>query len=194
MNEGLIFKGEIAFAKFLDEVYPQWRQNSGMKETPHRVAKMYVNELLAGIWGEEPKMTTFENDTMYSGMVFQGNIKVHSICEHHFMPFFGVANVSYIPADGKIIGLSKLNRLVSKISHKPQVQERLTQEIHDELNQLLPGNKGIAVNLECSHSCVFMRGVKEDSVMKTAVMSGMYFSNEIGTRDEYLRYVADLKR
>lgn len=182
------------YAEFLDAVYPQWRGDKSMAETPKRVAKMYIKELFSGVHGKPPKITDFSNSglSQYSGIVFQGGIDVKSVCSHHIMPFFGKAYVSYIPSDkenSRIIGLSKLNRLVDFCSRRPQVQEALTGQIHDLVAEIIGENKGIAVHIVACHTCVSLRGVNQDSAMQTSKLSGLFFTNDIGTRDEFYRFV-----
>lgn len=192
-KDEILAAAEKKYAEFLDIILPGWQDSSNTENTPKRVAKMYVNELLIGLYDEnKPIITDFENEENYEGMVFQGNIDVKSICSHHMMPFFGKAHVAYIPGSN-IIGLSKLNRIVNYCSRKPQVQENLTQDIFNFINQLIPDNKGIAVYLECQHTCVSMRGINQDSTMKTAKVSGFFFTNEVGTKDEFYRFINDLK-
>ncbi len=186
-------EAEEAYGVFMDVILPGWEKNGALSGTPERIARMYINELLAGHYGPEPKITVFDNDSQYSGMVFQGDIDVKSMCEHHFMPFFGKCHVGIIPSkDGKLIGLSKINRIVDYFSRREQVQEKLTQQIHDKLKELLPDSRGIAVTLECNHTCVSHRGAKNDSTMKTAQMSGLFLDNSMSSRDEFYRMINDL--
>lgn len=184
-----------AYVKFMDVILPGWEKDPGLIETPKRVSKMYINEHLNGLYGEKPKITVFKNESKYSGIIFQGDIEIHSMCEHHFMPFFGRAYVAYLPnPEGSFIGLSKLNRVVEYYARRPQVQEKLTQEIFNEINELIPDNLGIAVLLSCNHTCVSCRGSLNDSTMKTALVSGKFFDNSVGSRDEFYRMVSDLKK
>lgn len=182
-----------AYGKFLSALGYSWETDPNMKDTPKRVAKMFVREIGKGAYDAPPKITVFENVDKYSGMVFSGNINVKSFCSHHIMPFFGKAHVAYIPdPNGKICGLSKLNRIVDFFSRRPQVQENLTQQIADYLDQLLPGNLGVAVYIEASHTCVSMRGVNQNSNMKTAVLTGAFKENA-DTRSEFYDFVKGSK-
>jgi GTP cyclohydrolase I len=191
----VIDKAEEAYGKFMDAILPNWREDPNSKETPKRVAKMFVNELWAGLFGELPKITVFENTETYDGMVFQGNIEVKSQCSHHHMPFFGVAHVAYIPGpSNKIIGLSKLNRVVEYYSRRPQVQENLTMQIHDFLSEIFGDALGIAVVIEAQHTCVSHRGIRQTSIMKTSKLSGMFFENNVGTREEFYNFINQLKK
>ena len=191
-----IEEAKHAYACFMDVVFPGWTTDPNSIDTPERVAKMFIKELSEGLNMPKPKITDFDNVDGYKGIVFQGNIEVKSFCSHHHMPFFGKAHVAYIPAEkgGKIIGLSKLNRIVNYFARRPQVQENLTKQILDYLNNALKGNRGIAVSIEANHTCVSHRGINQYSTMKTTDLSGFFFTNEIGTRDEFYRMLGDLKR
>lgn len=192
----LVDAGE-AYAKFMDVILPDWRQDPNTQETPKRVAKMFINELFAGLNNEPPKITAFENLGEYGGVVFQGDIEVKSLCSHHFMPFFGKAHVAYIPKKrGMIIGLSKLNRIVEFYARRPQVQETLTTQIHDAIHDLVGYDNcvGVAVMIEAQHTCVSHRGIRQDSMMKTAKLSGAFLSSEDTAKEEFYNFIRDLKR
>lgn len=185
---------ERAYGDFLTALGYDWEHDSNMKGTPYRVAKMYLNEVTKGSYDPEPKITSFENQLQYDGIVFQGNITIKSLCSHHMQPFVGKAHVAYIPdINGKVIGLSKLNRICDYFARRPQLQEQLTMQIHDYIDKVTEKNKGIAVLIEAEHMCVKLRGIEHDSMMKTAKLSGYFWDNPIGTREEFYRMVADLK-
>lgn len=188
---------EKAFGKFLTALGYDWQNDPNMEGTPRRVAKMYLDEVTKGAYDFPPKITSFKNTIGYDGVVFEGGITVKSLCSHHFQPFFGTAHIAYIVGEGEsdqIIGLSKLNRIVDHFSRRPQIQEQLTKQIFDEICRLIPHNRGVAVLLECKHLCVYLRGVEnENSVMKTAKLSGFFFSDTIGSRKEFYAMVADMK-
>lgn len=185
----------LAYESFMDLILPDWREDPNSKDTPKRVAKMFINELYNGIYGPDPKITSFPNVDKYDGIVFSGRIEVKSQCSHHHMPFFGQAYIAYIPeSNGKIVGLSKLNRITDFFSRRPQVQENLTMQIHKEIERLIEKTKGVAVHIEAYHTCVNHRGVNQNSIMKTTKLSGLFFTNEIGTRDEFYRFIADSKK
>ncbi|MCK9430153.1 MAG: GTP cyclohydrolase I [Candidatus Omnitrophica bacterium] len=187
-KEQMIIDAEQQYEKFLDALQFDWKNDPNMKETPHRVAKMYVNELFKGCYNAPPKITTFENN-LYDGMVYEGNIDVKSVCSHHHLSFTGKAHIAYLPGNSnKIIGLSKLNRIVDYFSRRPQVQENLTTMIHDYLNEILPDNTGIAVMLECKHMCVYVRGIEQDSIMKTSKLSGKFLNDSI-VREEFYNFI-----
>ena len=136
--------------------------DDSLKGTPMRVAKMYVEEIFSGLKPEiKPKATLFDNKYRYNQMLVEKNITFYSNCEHHFVPIFGKAHVAYI-SSGKVIGLSKLNRIVQYYARRPQVQERLTNQIGTELQQIL-GTRDVAVILDAKHMCVCSRGIQDDT-------------------------------
>lgn len=192
----IIERAAKAYEAYMDALGFDWRSDPNSADTPRRVAKAFVNDLAAGCYDDPPNITTFDNVDQYDGLVFQGNIKTNSFCSHHHLPFIGQTHVAYIPGkDGQVIGLSKLNRIVEWFSRRPQVQENLTMQIHKHINQVCVGNNGVAVLVEANHTCAGLRGVKHDSTMKTARMSGAFLDREdINTRQEFYDFVRDLKR
>ena len=187
-----IDKASKAYSKFMDIILPGWEKLDKSKDTPMRVSKLFINEFLNKEYGQEPKITVFDNDGPYDGIVSQIGIPLVSICAHHHLPFMGYCHIAYIATpNSKIIGLSKLNRVVKFLSGTTSVQEELTMTIHNKLNELLFGNDGVSVVIEAQHTCVKARGVKDDTTMKTAKFSGNFFSNEKGSRDEFLSYIRD---
>ena len=193
-KEVIIDKAAAAYEKYMDALGFDWRNDPNSADTPRRVAKAFVNDLAEGCFSLPPKITAFDNVDKYDGLVFQGNIKVNSFCSHHHLPFIGQAHVSYIPGkDGKVIGLSKINRIVEWFSRRPQVQENLTMQIHNHMNEVCKGNKGVAVLVSANHTCAGLRGVKHDSIMKTARMSGAFLDKTDLTRQEFYDFIRDLK-
>tara|TARA_R100000008_G_scaffold53517_1_gene32507 strand:+ start:17185 stop:17820 length:636 start_codon:yes stop_codon:yes gene_type:complete len=193
-KEIIIDKAAAAYEKYMDALGFDWRNDPNSADTPRRVAKAFVNDLAEGCYNVPPKITAFDNVDKYDGLVFQGNIKVNSFCSHHHLPFIGQAHVSYIPGkDGKVIGLSKINRIVEWFSRRPQVQENLTMQIHNYMNEVCKDNKGIAVLVSANHTCAGLRGVKHDSIMKTARMSGAFLDKTDLTRQEFYDFIRDLK-
>jgi len=163
--------------------------DDSLKDTPRRIAKMYVNEIFWGLDEKSfPKMTVISNKMEYEQMVQVRGIKVMSMCEHHFMPIHGVATVAYIP-NKKVVGLSKINRLVDYFCRRPQVQERLTKQIADMLRQLLQ-TEHVAVHIEAKHYCVIARGVED--VQSTTVTTDLrgHFLSLPHTRQEFLSSVS----
>lgn len=181
---------EEAYGKFLTALGYDWENDPNMKRTPYRVAKMMVNEITSGAYSEKPKIATFPSSG-YSGMVTEMGIEVSSLCSHHFLPFIGKCYISYIPRNkGTVVGLSKLNRIVHWFAKRPQLQEQLTKQIHDYLQEIFKDSVlGIAVYIEADHMCVSMRGAEDDSSMVTCECSGRYLDNSYGSRDEFLRAI-----
>lgn len=160
-------------------------ENDSLKDTPKRVAKMYVNEIFSGLNVENfPKMTTIENQMNYNQMIAVQNIEVLSCCEHHFQTIQGFATVAYIP-NKKVIGLSKINRIVQFFSRRPQVQERLTKQIADCLQHVLETSH-VAVHINAKHYCVIARGIQDagSSTITTDLRGD--FKNRLETRKEFL--------
>lgn len=181
--------------KFLTALRFDHENAAHMKDTPRRFTKALVNELMGGCYAQEPKITAFENTDKYDGMVFQGNIELKSLCSHHLLPFVGKAHVAYIPGkDGKVIGLSKLNRIVDFFSRRPQVQENLTMQIHDFINKTCEGNQGVAVMIEAGHMCACLRGIQHDSTMMTSKLSGCFMDDTSLSRQEFYDFVNKLKK
>lgn len=162
-------------------------QDDSLRETPLRVAKMYVNEVFGGLDPKKfPKMTVIENKMNYDQMIVVQNISCLSFCEHHFLPIDGFATVAYIP-NNKVIGLSKINRVVQYFSRRPQVQERLTKQIADCLQYIL-GTEHVAVHINAKHYCVIMRGIEDTgSTTSTSDLRG-HFKTRPGTREEFLQH------
>ncbi len=159
-------------------------KDDSLSGTPKRVAKMYVNEIFSGLNPEnKPSVTLFDNKYHYDEMLIEKNIKVHSFCEHHFVPIIGKAHVAYI-SNGKIIGLSKINRIVDYFARRPQVQERLTVQIAEELKKILQ-TEDVAVSITADHMCVTLRGIKDqDSSTYTCSFHGKFKEKEY--RQEFL--------
>ncbi len=158
----------------------------GLRETPARVARMYA-ELFSGLH-EDPRLhlRKFFSEK-YDEMVLVRDISFNSMCEHHMLPFSGVAHIGYIP-NGKVVGLSKLARVVEVVSHRPQVQERMTEQIANLLIEEL-GVKGVGVVIEASHSCMTIRGVrKPGSICVTSAMKGL-FRSYLSSRSEIMTLI-----
>jgi GTP cyclohydrolase I len=162
-------------------------RDDSLRGTPLRVAKMYVKELFQGLNpANMPSMTLFENKFNYNEMLVEKNINFYTNCEHHFVPFFGKAHVAYI-SSGKVIGLSKLNRLVEYFSKRPQVQERLTMQVGKALQTVLQ-TQDVAIVMDAKHLCVASRGVKDDSSNTITSFFGGKFQEE-ATKMEFLKYI-----
>lgn len=174
---------EKALGEFLSALGYDWKQDPNMMDTPKRVVKMFLNETTSGTYDIEPKITSFPNQSGYKGIVVQQDIDVKSLCSHHLQPFVGKATVAYIPGE-TVVGLSKLNRIVEFFARRPQLQEQLTQQIHDYVNKVLPDNKGVIVMISCQHFCCGLRGVNQNSTMTTSTLSGAFETNP-ETRAEF---------
>lgn len=161
--------------------------DDSLKDTPKRVARMYINDHFSGLNpNNKPKVTLFENKYNYKQMVIEKDISFYSNCEHHFVPFMGRAHIGYI-SGGLVVGLSKLNRIVEYYSKRPQVQERLTIQIANELMEALK-TEDVAVVLEAKHLCVSSRGVKDDtSLTTTSALFGKFLDPD--TRSEFIRLI-----
>ena len=159
----------------------------GLRETPTRVARAY-REIFAGLWQQPKDVLTTTFDLGHDEMVLVKDIEVMSSCEHHLVPFHGVAHVGYIPSvDGKITGLSKLARLVDVFARRPQVQERLTTQIADSLMEILEP-RGVIVVVECEHMCMSMRGVRKPGA-KTVTSAVRGQLRETATRAEAMSLI-----
>jgi len=163
--------------------------DDSLKGTPHRVAKMYVKEVFAGLNPKnKPVAKLFENKFQYNQMLVEKDITFFSHCEHHFVPIYGRAHVAYI-SNGNVIGLSKINRIVQYYSKRPQVQERLTMQIGNDLKEAL-GTDDVAVIMDAYHMCVSSRGINDtNSSTVTSFYSGKFDTDE-QTRNEFLKYIS----
>jgi len=161
--------------------------DDSLKGTPNRVAKMFVKEIFGGLNpANKPSSSTFDNKYKYNEMLVEKNIVVYSTCEHHLLPIVGRAHVAYI-SNGTVVGLSKMNRIVDYFSKRPQVQERLTIQIVEELQQVL-GTKNVACVIDAKHLCVNSRGIRDiESSTVTAEFGGKF--KEDLTRREFLDYI-----
>ena len=159
--------------------------DDSLAETPHRIAKMYVHEIFSGLdYSEFPKLSVIDNKMGANEMVKVRDIDLTSTCEHHFVTIDGVAKVAYIPKD-KIIGLSKINRVVRFFGRRPQVQERLTRQILVALQALLKTDD-VAVSIDATHYCVKSRGVQDSNSQTSTTALGGCFKENIHTRAEFL--------
>lgn len=161
--------------------------DDSLKGTPKRVAKMYVKEIFSGLNpANKPSVALFDNKYKYNEMLVEKNISFYSNCEHHFVPIIGKAHLAYI-SNGRVIGLSKLNRLVEFYAKRPQVQERLTMQIAKELQKEL-GTEDVAIVIDAKHLCVASRGVEDDTSSTITSFYGGKFKEE-KRKEEFLRYL-----
>ena len=158
--------------------------DDSLTETPNRVAKMYVNEIFWGLDYEAfPKCTTVNNKMKYNEMVVERNVSVQSNCEHHFVVIDGLATVAYVPKD-RVLGLSKINRIVEYFSKRPQIQERLTEQIFHTLQYILD-TEDVAVMIDAQHYCVKSRGVEDTGSSTVTSRLGGGFKSDIAVRNEF---------
>jgi len=162
--------------------------DDSLRETPHRVSKMFVDEVFWGLQEENfPKITIVENKFDYDHAVVEINIVTNSHCEHHFVPIIGKTHIAYVP-NRKVIGLSKLNRIVDYFAKRPQIQERLTLQIHQALCAILE-TQDVAVVTDAMHSCVKTRGIKDvTSMTRTSKLSGV-FKEDTSHRMEFMNSI-----
>ena len=180
-------KIEVLFSKIMDVIGLDLTDDS-LKGTPKRVAKMYIDEIFSGINPKnKPKVALFDNKYQYKQMLVEKNITFYSNCEHHFVPIIGKAHIAYI-SSGRVIGLSKINRIVQYFAKRPQVQERLTNQIAEELKIIL-NTEDIAVIIDAKHLCVSSRGIKDDT--STTVTS--YFGGKFNKQDKIVELQNTLK-
>ena len=174
---------EPLFAKIMETLGLDLTDDS-LIETPKRVAKMYVNEIFCGLDYEAfPKCTTVDNKMQYNEMVCERNVNVQSNCEHHFVVIDGLATVAYVPKT-RVLGLSKINRIVEYFSKRPQIQERLTEQVFHTLQYILD-TEDVAVLIDAQHYCVKSRGVEDTGSSTVTVRLGGGFKNDPAVRNEF---------
>ena len=188
MSDGA--KIEAIESKFRDimEIMGLDLSDDSLSGTPHRVAKMYVQEIFAGLNpANHPDVKTFDNVYGYDHMLVERNITLNSTCEHHFLPIVGVAHVAYIP-EGKVVGLSKLNRIVDHYAKRPQVQERLSRQVLKALQEIL-GTQNVAVVMDAKHLCVSSRGIQDEGSSTVTASYGGLFETAPDVRAEFLQHI-----
>jgi len=178
-----------AYGKFLDALGCDWRNDPNSADTPRRVAKAYVFDLWKGRYDAPSEITAFPSDG-YNGIVQESNIPVTSMCSHHHQTIGGRVSIAYVPSEnGKVVGLSKLNRIVEHFGRRGAIQEQLTVAIHNAVDKICEGNLGVAVMIDATHNCVSCRGVKHHGAsMQTAKLSGC-FLNEDSARAEFYKNI-----
>jgi len=182
---------EMAFyyGKFLNAGGWDYMADRQTVETPNRVAKSWLKDITMGSVIEGPSITTFPNEEKFSGVVIQTGIRVNSLCAHHNLAFNGKCSVAYIPEE-TVIGLSKLNRVVDWFARRPNMQESLTQQIHDYLNNVLKC-ESIAVSISSKHTCCGNRGIKHpESIMTTNSFSGKFMEPNNLVREEFMNAIS----
>ena len=185
----MIERAAHRYGQFLDELGCDWRNDPNSADTPRRVAKAYVRDLWKGRYEEMSGITAFPSDG-YDGIVQESYIPVESMCSHHHQRIGGRVHIAYIPSkDGKVVGLSKLNRIVDHFGRRGAIQEQLTVAIHNAIDKICEGNIGVAVMVDATHNCVSCRGVKHQGAsMQTAKLSGC-FLNEDSARAEFYKNI-----
>ena len=175
-----------AYGKFLDALGCDWRNDPNSSDTPRRVAKAYVFDLWKGRYDDMSGITAFPSDG-YDGIVQESNIPVESMCSHHHQRIGGKVSIAYVPSkDGKVVGLSKLNRIVEHFGRRGAIQEQLTVAIHNAIDKICEGNIGVAVMIDATHNCVSCRGVKHHGAsMQTAKLSGCFLSEDAARAEFY---------
>ncbi|AGO47177.1 GTP cyclohydrolase I [Cellulophaga phage phi19:2] len=181
----IIENAAIHFGKFLTALGCDWENDPNSSDTPRRVAKAYVNDLWVGRYNPMSEITGFPSDG-YDGIVQESNIPLMSMCSHHHQTIEGHVSIAYIASEkGKVVGLSKLNRLVELLGRRGAIQEQLTVAIHNAVDKICEGNEGVAVHISASHNCVKCRGVKhQGAAMQTAKISGL-FKTDLAARNEF---------
>ena len=185
--EHMIKEAAVHYGNFLKAVGFDYKADKQTIDTPTRVSKAWLKDLIVGSITDEPNITTFPNDEGYSGLVIQSGIPIVSMCAHHNLAFTGYATVAYVPGE-KVIGLSKLNRIVEWFSRRPQMQESLTQQIHDYITNKMDC-QSVAVSIACKHTCCSHRGIKHPSVMTTNKFSGLFMEKDNLIREEFLHAI-----
>ena len=187
--EEMINNASIHYGQFLNAMGFDYEADPQTIDTPTRVAKAWLKDLIIGSISEEPSMTVFPNEENYDGVVIQTGIPVVSMCAHHNLPFTGYASVAYVPGKN-VVGLSKLNRIVDFYSRRPQMQESLTQQIHTFLSEKLECDS-VAVSISSKHMCCSNRGIKHPtSVMTTNKFSGVFMEPGNLIREEFLHAIS----
>jgi GTP cyclohydrolase I len=192
MVEGSFFKDKHSdIAKSVSDIMRTLGldlSDDSLVETPKRIAKMYIDEIFWGLdYSNFPKITTIDNKMQYNNMLLERHIKVNSTCEHHFIPMMGEAFIAYLPHK-KVIGLSKINRIVEFFSRRPQVQERLVEQIFHTVCLVL-GTEDVAVLIKAEHTCVKLRGVEDtNSDTITSKLGGMFLEGD-ALRNEFYQSI-----
>jgi len=185
-KELMVEEATIAFGQFLDALKVDWRNDPNSMETPRRVAKAYVYDLFKGRYNDFTDITSFPSDG-YDGVIIERNVPITSMCSHHHQTIKGVVHIGYVSgAEGRVIGLSKLNRIAEHFSRRGAIQEQLTVAIHQAVNKVCEYNLGVIVTVVATHNCVSCRGVKHDgAAMITTKASGVFMDNNNQARKEF---------
>ena len=185
-KQAMIGRAAEKFGEFLDELDCDWRNDPNSEDTPRRVAKAYVFDLWRGRYDSMSEITAFPSDG-YNGIVQESNIPVTSMCSHHHQTIGGRVSIAYVPSEnGKVVGLSKLNRIVEHFARRGAIQEQLTVAIHNAIDKICEGNLGVAVMIDATHNCVSCRGVKHHGAsMQTAKLTGCFLEEDAARAEFY---------
>jgi len=185
-KDKMIEEATEAFGQFLDALKCDWRNDPNSMETPRRVAKAYVNDLWKGRYTPFTEITSFPSDG-YDGIIIERNIQLTSMCSHHHQTIRGVVHIGYVAGnEGRVIGLSKLNRIVEHFGRRGAIQEQLTAAIHQAVDKVCEHNKGVIVTIVATHNCVSCRGVNhQGAAMVTTKASGVFMDNNNLVRKEF---------
>ena len=183
----IIDRVEKAYGQFLDALGCDWRNDPNSMETPRRVAKAYMNDLWKGRYEVPTEITAFPSDG-YEGIILERDIPIVSMCSHHHQAILGKAHVAYVPGhDGKVIGLSKLNRIVEHYARRGAIQEQLTVAIHNAISEVCENNVGVMVVVHSFHNCVSCRGIKHfGASMVTSEISGVFSDHNKTAKQEVM--------
>lgn len=188
-KEEIINNAAEHFGSFLKALGCNYEDDPNSERTPYRVAKAYVNDLWAGRFNPMSSITAFPSDG-YDGIVQESNIPLTSMCSHHHQTIQGLVSIAYIPGEnGKVVGLSKLNRIVEQFGRRGAIQEQLTVAIHNAVDKICENNRGVAVQISATHNCVSCRGVKHSGAsMQTNKISGV-FAKEASAKMEFFKNI-----
>jgi len=186
----MVDKATEAYGKFLDALGCDWKNDPNSSDTPRRVAKAYVFDLWKGRYDAPTDITSFPSDG-YQGIVLEKNIPLVSQCSHHHQTIMGVVHIAYIPGpEGRVVGLSKLNRIVEHFGRRGAIQEQLTVAIHNAIDKICEGNVGVMVMVKATHNCVSCRGVKHQGAsMMTSEVSGVFANHTKTAKIEVLEMI-----
>lgn len=185
-KETIIEKAAVKFGEFLEALGVNWKEDPNSSDTPRRVAKAYVNDLWRGRFEPMTSITAFPSDG-YDGIVQESNIPVVSMCSHHHQAIIGTVSIAYISSkEGRVVGLSKLNRIVDHFARRGAIQEQLTVAIHNAVDKICEENLGVAVQVNATHNCVSCRGIKHQGAsMQTSKLSGRFLKNPAASAEFY---------
>jgi GTP cyclohydrolase I len=185
-KKAMIEEAAMHFGNFLTALKCDWQNDPNSADTPRRVAKAYVKDLWAGRYEGFTDITSFPSDG-YDGVIIERNIPLTSMCSHHHQTISGVVHIGYVAGkDGRVIGLSKLNRIVEHFGRRGAIQEQLTAAIHQAVNKVCEGNLGVVVTVVAGHNCVSCRGIKhQGAAMITTKASGVFMENDNLARKEF---------